>query len=159
MSRPASRFVEKLSKQQIHELKKLKDHGGTPRIRHRAHAILLSHQRTSIVELAKTFQTNRLTISQWLDRWDADCLEGLADKPRPGSPPKLTEPEQAQALDLLRQTPHNPAAVLSQIKQETGKQISRSTLKRMAKKAGLVWKRMRKSLGTKQDQKKVAAQA
>jgi transposase len=159
MSRPASRFIAKLSQRQIQKLEQLKDHGDTPRIRHRAHAILLSHQRTSIVELAKIFQTTRLTISQWLDRWDADGFDDLADKPRPGSPSKLTATEQAQVLDLLKQSPHNPAAVLSQIKQETGKQISRSTLKRMAKKAGLVWKRMRKSLGTKQDQKKVATQA
>jgi len=159
MSRPASRFIEKLTQRQIQKLEKMKDHGDTPRIRHRAHAILLSHQRTSIVELAKIFQVTRLTISQWLDRWDANGFDSLADKPRPGSPAKLSQSEQAQALDLLRESPHNPSAVLAQIKEVTGKEISRSTLKRMAKKAGLVWKRMRKSLGSKQDQKKVATQA
>lgn len=159
MSRPASRFIAKLTKRQIQKLEDLKDHGETPRIRHRAHAVLLSHQRVSIVELTKIFQTTRLTISQWLDRWDASGFDDLADKQRPGAPSKLTKSEQVQALDLLRQSPHNPAGVLSQIKQDIGKQISRSTLKRMAKNAGLVWKRMRKSLGTKQDKKKVAAQA
>jgi transposase len=159
MPRPASRFIEKLTKRQIQKLENLKDHGDTSRIRHRAHAILLSHQGLSIVELVKIFGSTRLTISQWLDRWDASGFEDLADKPRPGSPTKLTESEHSQALDLLKQTPHNPSAVLSQIKEETGKQISRSTLKRMAKKAGFVWKRMRKSLGTKQDQKKVSTQA
>jgi len=159
MSRPASRFIENLTQRQIQKLQKMKDDGATSRIRHRAHAILLSHQRTSVVELAKIFQTSRLTISQWLDRWDANGFAALADKPRSGSPSKLNQAEQTQALALLKQSPHNPAAVLAEIKEKTGKQISRSTLKRMAKKAGLVWKRMRKSLATKQDQKKVATQA
>ena len=158
MSRPASRFIEKLSNRQIQKLQELKDHGPTSRIRHRAHAILLSHQRVSVVELAKIFQTNRTTISQWLDRWEADGFD-IGDKPRSGAPPKLTESELSQLLDLLNQSPHNPAAVLAKLKQTTGKQISRSTLKRIARKEGLIWKRMRRSLKTKQDQKKVATQA
>lgn len=159
MSRPASRFVMKLTKRQIEELEQLKHKGPTPRIRQRAHAILLSHQRHSIGQIARIFGTNRITIGQWLDRWDAEKFDGLADKPRPGAPPKLSETEQERLLELLKQTPHNPVAVLSQMKQETGKEISRSTLKRIARQAGLIWKRMRKSLGSKRDQKKFAAQA
>jgi len=159
MPRPASRFIKKLTKKQIQQLEEQKDHGATPRIRHRAHAILLSHQGASVVELTKIFQTSRTTISQWLDRWDAEGLAGLADKPRSGSPCKLTEAERMRVVELLKQSPHNPAAVLSMIKQEMGKSISRSTLKRIARKAGLIWKRMRKSLGGKRDQKKFAASA
>jgi transposase len=157
MSRPASRFIKKLTKKQIHQLEEQKDYGVTPRIRHRAHAILLSHQGTSVVELAKIFQTNRTTISQWLNRWNAEGLDGLADKPRPGSPSKLTEAERMRVVELLEQSPHNPAAALSEIKREMDKEISRSTLKRIARKAGLIWKRMRKSLGSKRDPKKFTA--
>jgi transposase len=159
MPRPACRFIKKLTKRQTQKLEELKDHGGTPRIRHRAHAILLSLDGTSVVELARIFQTSRTTISQWLDRWDVEGLDGLADKPRPGSPTKLTESEQAQALELLKESPHNPAGVLSEIKQKTGKEISRSTLKRLARKANMIWKRARKSLKGKRDQKKFATQA
>ncbi len=39
MARPASRFIEKLTSRQIQKLTERKDHGETPRIRHRAHAI------------------------------------------------------------------------------------------------------------------------
>jgi transposase len=158
MPRPESRFIGKLSKRQMQKLEELKDHGSTPRIRHRAHAVLLSHQGTSVVELAKIFQTNRTTISQWLNRWDAEGLEGLGDKQRPGAPPKLSESEQARVVELLKQSPHNPAGVLAEIKKEMNQEISRSTLKRIAKQAGLVWKRVRKSLGSKRDQKKFATQ-
>jgi transposase len=159
MSRPASRFIEKLTKGQIQKLEDLKDHGATPRIRHRAHAILLSHQGTNVVDLAHIFQTNRTTVGQWLDRWEAEGFDGLADKPRPGSPSKLTEAEKTKVVEILKQSPHNPAAVLSETLQETGKEISRSTLKRIAKRAGLTWKRMRKSLASKRDQKNFATQA
>ena len=112
MSRPASRFVMKLTKRQIDELEHLRNNGPTPRIRQRAHAILLSHERHSIGQIARIFGTNRVTIGQWLDRWDAEKFDGLADKPRPGAPSKLTETEQERLLELLKQTPHNPAAVL-----------------------------------------------
>ena len=70
---------------------------------------------------------------------------------------KLTEAERMRVVELLKQSPHNPVAVLSEIKREMRKEISRSTLKRIARKAGLIWKRMRKSLGSKRDQKKFAA--
>ena len=158
MSRPASRFIGKLTKSQQQQLQHLKDHGETPRVRHRAHAILLSYQGSTIIELMKVFQTSRNTITQWLDRWDSEAIAGLADKPRPGAPPKLTEQEQASVLELLGQSPQNPAAVLPEIKQQIGKEISRSTLKRIAKKSGLSWKRMRRSLASKRDPKNFATQ-
>jgi transposase len=156
MPRPASRFIENLTKRQLEKLENLRNYGSTPRIRNRAHAILLSHQGTSVVELVRIFQTNRTTIGLWLDRWEAEGLDGLADKPRPGSPPKLTEAEHARVLELLKQSPHNPSGVLGTIKQEMDIEISRSTLKRIAKKAGLIWKRMRRSLKNKRDQKNFA---
>lgn len=156
MPRPSSRFIKNLTEQEIQELANLKDHGSTPRIRHRAHAILLSHEGTSVIELIRIFQSNRTTICLWLDRWDSNGLKGLADGPRPGSPPKLSESELIRAVELLKESPHNPALVLSQIQKETGKEISRSTLKRIARKAGLIWKRMRKSLESKRDQKNFA---
>jgi len=47
--------------------------------------------------------------------------------------------------------------VLIELEKETGKPISTSTLKRLAKKNKLIWKRMRKSLRDKRDQKKFAS--
>ena len=150
-----TRFIETLIARQIQKLTERKDHGETPRIRHRAHAILLSFQGTSVVDLAQIFQTNRTTVSQWLDRWDAERFAGLADKPRPGAPARFSESERTRVLELLKQFPQNPAAVLAGLKQETGTEMSRSTLKQIARKAGLMWKRMRKSVAGKRDQKKI----
>ena len=81
----------------------------------------------------------------------------MADKPRPGAPPKLNEKEQQRALERLKETPQSVDQALVRIKEETNKQIGSDTLKRIAKKSGWSWKRMRKSLRSKQDRKKFAA--
>ena len=159
MPRPAHRFIESLSAKQVQELQQIRDGGRTKRIRHRAHAILLSHSGKQISEIAEIFQVNRNTVSSWLDRWDADGIDGLADKPHPGAPPRLTESEQQLALELIDKSPQRLDLVLKQIQQRTGKKISMSTLKRVARRSNLRWKRMRKSLRSKRDQKNFASPA
>lgn len=154
VARPESRFIKKLSKAQVLRLEKFRDNGENKRIRHRAHAILLSFQKTPVNELVKIFQSNRNTICGWLDRWESDGLQGLADKPRPGAPSKLDEQEQLRAMELLELTPQSSNTALLELQKETGKQISLDTLKRLAKRNRLIWKRMRKSLRSKRDQKK-----
>ena len=156
MARPESRFISKLTKTQVQNLEELCDDGANSRIRHRAHAILLSFRGTTVNALTEIFQTSRNAVCRWLDRWDAEGIDGLADKPRPGAPPKLNADQQERAIELLAQHPRSSGTVLLEVKKETGKQISGETLKRLAKKNGLVWKRMRKSLRGKRDQKKFA---
>ena len=156
MARPESRFISKLTKAQVQNLEQLRDTGANARIRHRAHAILLSFQGTSVNALVKIFQTGRNAVCGWLDRWDAEGMDGLADKARPGAPAKLNTEEQDRAMELLKQNPRSSGTVLLEIKKQTGKEISNDTLKRLARKNGLVWKRMRKSLRGKQDKKKIA---
>ena len=132
MPRPAYRFIETLTKKQEQQLKKIRDTGKTRRIRHRAHAILLSHAGKTIREIAEIFQVDRDTVSNWLNRWETEGLDGLADKAHTGAPPKLTESEQKLALDLLGESPQSLDVVLQQILERTGKSISPSTLKRLA---------------------------
>jgi len=156
MARPESRFIQKLTKTQVQRLEHLRDAGDNSRIRHRAHAVLLSFQGTSVNDLVNIFQSNRNTVTGWLDRWDADGFDGLADKSRCGGPTKLNEEQQERAIELLQEFPQSTNATLIKLQEETGIEISGDTLKRLAKKKGLVWKRMRKSLRSKRDQKNFA---
>lgn len=158
MVRPLSRFIQKLTKSQVQRLEGTRDHGGNSRIRHRAHAVLLSFLGTSVNDLVNIFQTNRNTVSSWLDRWEGEGFDGLADKPRCGAPPKLNQEEQERAIELLRETPQSTNTAVVKLQEETGVEISGDTLKRLAKKKGLVWKRMRKSLRSKHNQKNFAAE-
>ena len=159
MCRPESRFIEKLSPRQVEQLEHRRDYDANKRVRQRAHAILLSSQGMSVNELTTIFSTSRNTICSWLDRWDARQLEGLADHPRSGAPCKLDEQEQELAIELLEQTPRSSKVVIAELEKETGKQISVDTLRRLAKKRGKIWKRMRKSLRSKRNQKKFATSA
>lgn len=159
MARTESRFITKLTARQTEQLEQIRDYDDSKRARHRAHAVLLSYQRTSVNELVKIFATSRNTISNWLDRWDADKINGLYDLQRSGAPPILNEQEQARALELLELTPQNSNRVLHELETELGKTISSTTLKRIAKKNDLIWKRMRKSLRSKRDQKNFASPA
>ena len=50
--------------------------------------------------------------------------------------------------------PHSAKVLLSKLFETIGKSISRSTLRRIAKKIGFSWKRIRKSLRSKRDETK-----
>ena len=86
-----------------------------------------------------------------IDQWHQHGVAGLADKPRPGGPCKLTPAEKEGALGLLKANPHAPKRVLALLHEQTGKTISTATLSRLAKAANRRWKRMRKSLKSQRD--------
>ena len=152
MARTPSRFVRPLSDEEREILGYLKDHGETPRIRHRAHAILLSDSGKSVNEIAEVFETTRETVCSWFARWEDSGPQGMADGARSGAPPKLTKSETKKVLKLIKKYPHSPKQVLNEIPQVIGKSISQTTLRRIARASGLRWKRMRKSLKSKRDE-------
>ena len=152
MGRTPSRFVSPLSDEDREILGYIRDHGETPRIRRRAHAILLSDSGKSVNEIAEIFETTRESVCSWLARWEDSGPQGLADGARSGAPPKLTKSERNKVLKLIKKYPHSPKQVLNEIPQVIGKTISQTTLRRIARASGLRWKRMRKSLKSKRDE-------
>lgn len=151
MARTPSRFVRTLSDEDREILRYLKVDGETPRIRYRAHAILLSDSGKSVNEIAEIFDTTRETVCSWLARWENLGVQGIADGARSGAPPKLTKSEKTKVLKLIKKYPHSPKQVLNEIPRVIGKTISPTTLRRIARASGLRWKRMRKSLKNKRD--------
>ena len=151
MPRKPSRFVGPLTGEEKEILRYLVDHGETPRIRRRAHAVLLSDAGKTVNELMEVFETTRTTVCSWLESWEAEGPGGLADAPRSGAPPKLEDSERKVILELLKEHPHSPKQVLRRIPKVIGKTISESTLRRIARRSGLRWKRMRKSLKSRRD--------
>jgi transposase len=96
--------------------------------------------------LCVIFDTTRSTISRWLDHWGQSGFAGLEDEDHPRRPPTLDDQERALAVKLLEESPRQPDRVRDEIEQRTGKSISRRTLRRIARAAGLVWKRMRRAV-------------
>ena len=146
MARPCTRFITDLSVDDLEFLL------GTWRshkhhiVRWWAHAIILSSQKVSVPELTKVFGIDDDTARSLLTRWEQHGRDGLEDDFRPGGPPKLDEAGRKLVIDLLHEHTNNPNVVIEQVKKRTGKLISRRSLRRWARQAGMRWKRFRKSL-------------
>lgn len=151
MKRP-TKFVTPLTEQQREQLHVIMKSAAPQRKRMRAHAVLLRERAYSIEQIADIYQVDRDRVSQWLDWWEEEQFEGLEDDPRSGRPPKLTEPEQKQAVKLVRQEPRSLKQGLKQIADKLGQPISGDTLKRLLKAANLTWKRLRRSLRSYRDE-------
>lgn len=152
MGRMPTRFVKELTPEDQEVLRYLRDEGETRRIRQRAQALLLSNNGKTVNELAEILEVNRDTVRDWFASWERDGIKGVADKARSGKPPILTAEEQAQAVKLLKENPRSAKQVVQEIKKQTGKMISVVTLRRIARRANLRWKRMRKSAKSQRDE-------
>jgi transposase len=88
---------------------------------------------------------HRVTVSAWITTWEHHGVQSLHDQPRSGRPTKLTPDEQALAQQYIKEEPRSLTGVVERLAHTTEKRLSISTRKRLAKKARLRWKRVRKS--------------
>ena len=149
----STKFVTPLNNIQIQSLKNLHKNHPSARVRMRAHSILLNSKSFNINEISVIYNVNRDSVSSWINSWEESGVEGLFEKPRSGAPPKLTESEIEIVKDIIRNNSQSPKIILAKIAKEIDKTISMSTLKRIIKTSKLRWKRLRKSLKSKRDQK------
>ena len=77
------------------------------RVVERARIVLASAARTSNSAICAQLQVSRPTVTLWLNRYEADGLDGLtADRPRTGRPKRITIADEAAIIDrTLRTTP------------------------------------------------------
>ena len=120
-------------------------HDTSPRARARAHSLLLSAEGMTIKEISKIYQVDRDTVSTWIRKWEREGPASLHDHPRSGRPPKLTPEEQKLALEYIKEAPRSLTQVGERFTNKTAKRLSIASLKRLAKRARLRWKRVRKS--------------
>ena len=145
------RYVQPLTPEQRDFLENAMKHDPSCRARSRAHSLLLSAQGTTIKDIAKAYQVHRVTVSAWITPWEHHGAQSLHDKPRSGRPTILTPAEQDSALQFIKDAPCSLKGVAERIAATTAKRLSVSSLKRLAKKARLRWKRVRKSLKSLRD--------
>lgn len=146
------RFVKKLTEAEKTELDSLFRTHPSFRVRKRAHSILLSDRGFSIAQIAEIYQVDRDTVSRWFDRWGKNGTKGLLDKPRSGRPPKLSPAEKKIVQESLKKDPRSINRAAERLFEQTRKRVSKWTLRRVARKAGLKWKRMRKSHKSKRNE-------
>ena len=150
------RYVRTLTESQRHTLENIMKHDPSPRARARAHSILLRSRRVTIKESVKIYQVDRDTVASWITQWEHTGVESLYDQPRCGRPSKLTREEKELAQQYIKEEPRCLKQVVERLSQKTAKRLSISSLKRLAKKARLRWKRVRKSFKSLRDPEEFA---
>ncbi len=137
-----TKFVKTLSQEDHNKLITNHQTSENFRLRNRSHAILLSWEKFPLAQIAKICRVDRDTVSGWIDNWNEVGEKGLADEEKSGRPPILTPAEQEKAVAIALQNPKFPHRQLSEIKRETGKEISPYTLKDLLKKKTSVGKEL-----------------
>ena len=66
---------------------------------------LASEQSMSAPEIAMIVRESDQTVRNWLKRYEAEGVEGLHDRPRPGAPRKVTAEYQHQLIEAVRRRP------------------------------------------------------
>jgi transposase len=145
------RYVQPLTDEQRKLLEKTMHEDTSFRARSRAHSVLLSAAGTTIKAIAKTYQVHRVTVAAWIKKWEHHGAQSLHDQPRSGRPPTLSPEEQDIALQYIKEEPQSLKGGVKRFADTTDKRLSLSSLKRLAKKARLRWKRVRKSLKSLRD--------
>ncbi len=116
------------------------------RTRTRAHAILLSARRYSINQIADIFAVDRETVTSWLLRWEESDTDGRDFDPKSGRPPTLSDEEEKQAIEIVKEEPRSIKQQLLSVMTKFGKKLSLETLRNLCKRRGLSWRRIRRSL-------------
>ena len=145
------RYVQPLTPEQRQLLETTMQDDSSFRARSRAHSLLLSAAGMPIRAIATTYQVHRVTVAAWIKHWEQQGAQSLHDQPRSGRPSTLRPEERDSALQYIKEEPHALQRVLKRFADKTDKRLSLSSLKRLAKKARLRWKRVRKSLKSLRD--------
>jgi transposase len=137
------KYVHSFDELSASNLNDLYHQGPVHRLRQRAHIILMSSKHFTLEEIALATDLDRDTISLTIDAWKSKGVMGLYDRPRSGRPPRFDQEEKKLILEEIAKEPRQLKKVLSEVEIQTGKTACVETIKRIAKRENLVWKRMR----------------
>src|SRR5215213_3971815 len=137
-----------------------------PRVRRRAHALLLLSRGQSVMAVARLFETAPHRVRAWRSRFLAGGRQGLVDEPRTGRPPKLDAAALAflrEALEASPQTYGLPVTIWSirdlrdVLAHRLGVRVCTATVHRAVHRLGYRYRRPRHDLTHRQDAEAVAA--
>lgn len=137
-----------------------------PRVRHRAHALLLVAEGQTVAAVARLFATAGHRIRAWRTRFLAEGRAGLLDRPRRGRTPKLGTEDRDFLRQALERSPQDyglPITVWSirelqtLVQRERGVEVSVYTMHRVVQALGYRYRRPRHDLRHRQSAEAVAA--
>ena len=108
-------------------------HGQTASYRKRCHIILLKSDGRIAKDIAQITDTNIQSVYNWVNRYEAQGIQGLQTKPGQGRPKILDEQHEQLVKDCITEERQRLSLVMDELQQQTGKQFSQMTLKRFLK--------------------------
>jgi|CXWL01.1.fsa_nt_gi transposase len=147
-----NKFVSELSEEQKAALEELQGEGYTARIGQRAQAILLNARGYTMDEISALTECHRTTVSHWLNNWEERGIDGLLEREGRGRKRLLTEDEGSQVIGWLEESPNTARGLAIKIEEVFDKKVSLDTVRRLIKRQGKVWKRVRSTLPGEPDE-------
>ena len=147
----------KLSHIQLNEIDSaMKAHKFTSQYFNRLLSIKLNNKGYGLPEIASILDVHWNSVYSWICKYEKNGLKELLDKPKSGRPKILSQSDINKVKKIIEIEPRQLKFVLAKIQIKLGKSLSLDTLKRDLKSAGLTFRRVRKSLKSKQNQKEFA---
>lgn len=140
------RYIKDLSEDIIAILKDIELNNPKYRVRDRVKSILLSNKGFSIPTLSKIFDVDKITIYKWFDSWDSLGINGLYDKDGKGRKRILSNIQEEEVKNLVREHNRDLNRVKLAIKENLNIEISKDTIKRIIKRHDFSWLRVRKNV-------------
>ena len=131
-----------------------------PEVRQRAIGLRLLHEGKSPKAVAEFFSVSQPTVYDWYHRWQAQGVEGLANRSKSGRPLKAKPDYVALLKEVVEQNPQELGYAFGlwtierlrlHMKAKTGIELKRTQLHTVLKDNGFVYRRPKHDLTNLQD--------
>src|SRR5919201_1709504 len=156
------RTVYQLKPKELAEIERVIRQEKRSEVRQRATVVRLLHLGHKPEAVAQQQMVSVPTIYNWHRLWREQGIEGLANKPKPGRPPKANEAYCQKLEEVLEKQPSEfgyrfaiwtSDRLRAHLEKETGILLSESRLRALLKKRGYRYRRPKHDLSHLQDQK------
>jgi transposase len=146
MARPVTLRVALVDVQRADLRQRLRQHALSPRLRRRLECIRLADQGWPVPRIAAQLGVHQATVRRTIRRLDCGGLDGLADRPRCGRPPRLDSRDLDAVEELLaraagRNEIWTAAQLASWLARARGATISPGRLSVLLRQRGCGWAR------------------
>lgn len=93
------------STDELASIQQASNHDKCPEVQQRAIGLLMLHEGKSPKAVAEFFSVSQPTVYDWLHRWQAQGVEGLANRSKSGRPLKAKPDYVALLKEVVEQNP------------------------------------------------------
>jgi transposase len=143
--------LEESERQRLKQLAR----GAVGRVGERIRMVLLASRGYSVAQIAAIFECEEATVRRWLERYQAEGVSGLQDRPRVGRPRKADAVARTVIRHVVEQTPAELgygftcwtcATLAAHVAQMLPLRLSAATVRRVLQALTSRWRRPRHAL-------------